>query len=514
MNLFTLLESGFPDDRESICLEVPDGANRTWNNIVQGSARIAGWLSSLDLPPGDRVLATVEKSPEGLMLYLGVLRAGLVFVPLNPAYRDAELAYFIADARPSVVVCPERNVGWIEPMARTSLVTHLVTLNEDGTGSLMDAVAELPGDFATVDVPDDALASLLYTSGTTGRSKGAMISHGNLVANVTTLNRYWGWSSDDVLLHMLPIFHIHGLFVAVNGALLAGAKMLWLSRFDAREAIRLLPQATLLMGVPTFYTRLLAEPGFTREICRQIRLFISGSAPLLLETFTGFQERTGHTILERYGMSETGMLASNPYFSSDGARYGGTVGKPLPSVSLRIINDQGQPCQVGEIGTVEVNGPSICSGYWQMPEKTRDAFTLDGYIRTGDLGHFGGEVSGMPVPDDYLTLVGRGTDMFISGGFNVYPRELEGYIDEFAGVEESAVVGIPHPDFGEVGIAIVVARPSVILSTEEIHAYLKGRIANFKVPKKVVIATALPRNAMGKVQKNILRETYRDALKA
>jgi malonyl-CoA/methylmalonyl-CoA synthetase len=266
------------------------------------------------------------------------------------------------------------------------------------------------------------------------------------------------------------------------------------------------------MGVPTFYTRLLAEPEFTREACRNIRLFVSGSAPLLIETFTAFQERTGHTILERYGMSETGMIASNPYFPRDGERYGGTVGRPLPTVSLRIINDQGQPCQTGEIGTVEVCGPSICSGYWQMPEKTRDTFTPDGYFRTGDLGHFGGEVSGVPTPDGYLTLIGRGTDMFISGGFNVYPREIEGYIDELVGVEESAVVGVPHPDFGEVGIAIVVARPGATLFAEEIQAYLKGRIANFKVPKKVMITTALPRNAMGKVQKNILRETYRDAL--
>jgi malonyl-CoA/methylmalonyl-CoA synthetase len=434
-------------------------------------------------------------------------------VPLNPGYRDAELAYFLTDARPSVVVCPDRNVAWMEPMARAASVAHLVTLNEDSTGSLMDAVAGLTGDFATVDLPDDALASLLYTSGTTGRSKGAMISHGNLAAHATTLHRYWGWSSHDVLLHMLPIFHIHGLFVAVNGALLAGAKMLWLPRFDAREAIRLLPRATLLMGVPTFYTRLLAEPALTRDACRQIRLFVSGSAPLLRETFTAFQERTGHTILERYGMSETGMLASNPYFPSDGVRCGGTVGRPLPGVSLRVMNDQGERCQTGEIGTVEVKGAGVCSGYWQMPEKTRDAFTSDGYFRTGDLGHFGGAVGGMPVPDDYLTLAGRGSDMFISGGFNVYPREIEGYIDELDGVEESAVVGVPHPDFGEVGIALVVARPGETLSGEEIQAHLKGRIASFKVPKRVVITTALPRNAMGKVQKNILRETYRDTLK-
>jgi malonyl-CoA/methylmalonyl-CoA synthetase len=312
---------------------------------------------------------------------------------------------------------------------------------------------------------------------------------------------------------MLPIFHIHGLFVAVNGALLAGAKMLWLPRYDAREAIRLLPHATLLMGVPTFYTRLLAEPGLTRDACRQIRLFVSGSAPLLLETFTDFQERTGHTILERYGMSETGMLASNPYFSSDGLRYGGTVGRPLPGVLLRTMNDQGKLCETGEIGTVEVRGAGICSGYWQMPEKTRDTFTSDGYFRTGDLGHFGGTVGGMLVPEDYLTLVGRGSDMFISGGFNVYPREIEGYIDELDGVEESAVVGVPHPDFGEVGIALVVVRPGGTLSGEEIQAHLKGRIANYKVPKRVVIITSLPRNAMGKVQKNLLRETYRDALK-
>lgn len=511
MNLYSLLESGFPQDRQRICLEIPDGRSRSWSEIERGSGRLANWLASLSIPAGSRIAVPIEKSPEGLMLYLATLRAGLAFLPLNTAYRDVELEYFFGNATPAVVVCPDKNLDWITPIAAKTRVAHLMTLNEDGTGSLIDAAAPCPETFDTVDVSDDALASILYTSGTTGRSKGAMLTHGNLGSNAQVLRDYWGWTGDDVLLHMLPIFHVHGLFVAANGALLAGARMIWLSRFDAKAAIRHLPDCTVMMGVPTFYVRLLAEADFTRDACRKMRLFVSGSAPLLLETFTAFQLRTGHTILERYGMSETGMLVSNPYRARDGQRLGGTVGKPLPGVSLRITDEDGQPCRPGEIGMIEVRGPGVFKGYWQMPEKTKEEFADGGWFRTGDLGRFGGEAAGVRVPDDYVSIVGRGKDLIISGGFNVYPKEVEGVIDDIDGVEESAVVGVPHPDFGEVGVAVVVAKPGVTLDAAEIQAFLKTRIANFKVPKKIVIVQALPRNTMGKVQKNLLREEYREA---
>ena len=395
MNLFTLLESGFPADRSTACLEVPGGRDRTWAEIEEGSARIANWLASLGIPHGSRIAAPVEKSPEGLMLYLATLRAGFIFLPLNTAYRDAELAYFFGNATPAVVVCPGKNRDWIEPIAKKTDVAHCVTLNEDGTGTLMDAAASQRDTFATVEMSDDAPASILYTSGTTGRSKGAVLSHGNLGSNALTLREHWGWHGGDVLLHILPIFHIHGLFVAVNGALLAGAKMIWLPKFDAKAAVRDLPRCTVMMGVPTFYVRLLAEADFTRETCRNVRLFVCGSAPLLPETFTAFQERTGHTILERYGMSETGMLVSNPYHARDGNRFGGAVGKPLPGVSLRITGEDGQPCKPGEIGMIEVRGPGIFQGYWEMPEKTKEEFTADGWFHTGDMGRFGGEADGV-----------------------------------------------------------------------------------------------------------------------
>ena len=442
------------------------------------------------------------------MLYLAAIRAGMAYLPLNTAYRDAELDYFFGNATPAVVVCSTKNREWIESIAAKNGVSHVVTLDEDGTGSLMDLASTQSPSFATVELEDDALASILYTSGTTGRSKGAMLTHGNLGSNARVLREHWGWRGDDVLLHMLPIFHIHGLYVAVNGALLSGVKMVWLTKFDAKAAIQLLPQCTMMMGVPTFYVRLLTEQGFTRDVCRNIRLFVCGSAPLLLETFTEFQQRTGHTILERYGMSETGMLVSNPYHEKDGQRYGGTVGKPLPGVQLRIMGEDGQLCKPGEIGMIEVKGPGVFKGYWEMPEKTKEEFTSDGWFRTGDMGRYGGEAAGLQVPDDYVSIVGRGKDLIISGGFNVYPKEIEGFIDEITGVEESAVVGVPHPDFGEVGVAVVVAKPGAVLDPAQIQAFLKTKIANFKVPKKVIIVPELPRNTMGKVQKNLLRDQY------
>jgi malonyl-CoA/methylmalonyl-CoA synthetase len=453
----------------------------------------------------------VEKSTECLMLYLSTLRAGYVYLPLNTAYQRGELEYFLKDAEPSVVVCtPERHEE-LRRLAQAAGAPHVRTLGEQRDGTLLPDAAPFADEFATVQRAAGDLAAILYTSGTTGRSKGAMLSHGNLASNAVTLDEYWGFKAErdagrrDVLLHTLPLFHVHGLFVASHAALLAGAKTILLPKFDLAAALKHLPRSTVFMGVPTYYTRLLAEPKFGRQHCASMRLFISGSAPLLAETHKQFEDRTGHVILERYGMSETVMLVSNPYFAERGPRIAGTVGEPLPGVGVRILRDDGTPCGAAEIGNVQVRGPNVFSGYWRMPEKTREEFTDDGWFRTGDVGHFGG--SG--IPDHYLTLVGRSKDLIISGGYNVYPKEIEGYIDEMPGVVESAVIGLPHPDFGEAVAAVVVSRRPASFDTAGVLAALKERIANYKVPKRVFVVEDLPRNAMGKVQKNVLRDRYK-----
>jgi len=398
-------------------------------------------------------------------------------------------------------VCASRNLPWVRELADAAGVAHVYTLDADRTGTLLEQAARQGDRHAPARRRADDLAAILYTSGTTGRSKGAMLTHGNLLSNALTLKDYWDWQPGDVLIHALPIFHVHGLFVASHGALLNGSKMLWLSKFEPRAVIERLPRATVFMGVPTLYVRLLAEPGLTREACARMRLFISGSAPLLIETFREWQARTGHTILERYGMSETVMLTSNPCRAADGERIGGTVGKPLPGVGVRVVDDAGQPCPVGEIGHVQVRGPNVFKGYWRMPEKTAEEFTADGWFRTGDVGRFDER--------GYLTIVGRSKDLIISGGYNVYPAEIEGHLNEMPGVAESAVVGVPHADFGEGVIAIVVPRPGAQLDEAEMIARLKQQIANYKVPKRIFFEPELPRNAMGKVQKNLLREQHR-----
>jgi malonyl-CoA/methylmalonyl-CoA synthetase len=345
------------------------------------------------------------------------------------------------------------------------------------------------------------LAAILYTSGTTGRSKGAMLTHGNLLSNAGVLKDYWGWTEGDVLIHALPIFHVHGLFVALHGALLNGSKMIWFSRFDPKRVVEKLPEATVFMGVPTLYVRLLAEPGLTRKAVRGMRLFIAGSAPLLIETFEEWRERTGHTILERYGMSETIMLTSNPYNPAQGERRGGTVGFALPGVRLRVRDDAGRDCTTDEIGNIQVSGPNVFAGYWRMPDKTKEEFTADGFFKTGDVGKIDGR--------GYVTIVGRSKDLIISGGYNVYPAEIEGYINELPGVAESAVVGVPHPDFGEVGVAIVIAKAGGVLEPDAIVAELKSKLANFKIPKRCFVVPELPRNTMGKVQKALLRKQHK-----
>lgn len=504
VNLFTALRAGFPADLDSVAVDADGGLLYSWRDLERATAMVANLLQSLALPEGARIAVQVEKSVEALVLYLATLRAGFVYLPLNTAYQKAEMAYFIGNAEPAVVVCSGPNFGWISQLAFPAGTQYVFTLNDDRTGSLLDRAAHHADVHTVVPRHADDLAAIIYTSGTTGRSKGAMLSHGNLLSNALVLKDYWGWRNTeeggDVLIHALPIFHVHGLFVAVHGALLNGSKMIWMARFDPQCVLDKLPEATVFMGVPTLYVRLLAEPGLTREVARSMRLFISGSAPLLIDTFKTFQNRVGHTILERYGMSETVMLTSNPYSASEGERRGGTVGFPLPGVGLRVRTDQGQAVPAGEVGGIEVTGSSVFNGYWRMPEKTAEEFTSDGFFKTGDVGRVDAE--------GYVTIVGRSKDLIISGGYNVYPAEVEGFINDLPGVMESAVVGIPHPDLGEVGVAVVVLKPGITLESGHILTTLKATLARFKVPKTCHVVAALPRNAMGKVQKNVLREQY------
>jgi malonyl-CoA/methylmalonyl-CoA synthetase len=505
VNLYALLESGFPKNREDCALETQEGLYYSWRDLDRATAMMANLLKSLNLPQGSRVAVQVEKSPEALFLYLATLRAGYVYLPLNTAYQESEIEYFLENAEPAVVVCSSKNFSWISKIAFKSGTLNVFTLDENRIGSLLDRAAQCSDQFKTVKKANDDLAAILYTSGTTGRSKGAMLTHGNLGSNAQVLKEFWGWKKGDILLHALPIFHVHGLFVAAHGALLNGSKMIWLPRLDTAQLIKHLPRSTIMMGVPTFYVRLLLDPNFNQSVCKNMRLFVSGSAPLLTETFNTFQKVSGHTILERYGMSETVMLVSNPY---QGSRVGGSVGVPLPGVEVRVVNESGSPCGVNKIGAIEVRGPNIFKGYWRMPEKTAEEFTNDGWFKTGDVGRWGGETSAGKVPDHYLCIVGRNKDLIISGGYNVYPKEIESFIDDMDGVEESAVIGIPHKDFGEAVMAIVVPKPGAKLNSQSMIDALKSKIANFKVPKRIEIVEGLPRNAMGKVQKNVLRQRY------
>ncbi len=507
-NLFAALRAAFPADLEALAVETDDDLLYSWQDLERATAMVANMLNSLGLPTDSRIAAQVDKSVEAMILYLATLRAGFVYLPLNTAYKSAEIEYFIGDAEPAVVVCTGANFGWVSKIAFMAGTQYVFTLNDNRTGSLLDRAAQHSDWHAVAARQGDDLAAIVYTSGTTGRSKGAMLSHRNLLDNARVLKDFWGWRSardgGDVLIHALPIFHVHGLFVAIHGALLNGSKMIWLGRFDPKVVIDKLPEATVFMGVPTLYVRLLTEPGLTRASTSHMRLFISGSAPLLLETFKDWQTRTGHTILERYGMSETVMLTSNPCAGPPEQRRGGTVGVLLPGVQLRIVDDHGQRVPVGEIGNIEVKGPSVFKGYWRMPTKTAEEFTSDGFFRTGDVGKL--DQLG------YVTIVGRSKDLIISGGYNVYPAEIEACINELPGVAESAVVGVPHADFGEAGVALVVVRPGWSVDPSAIIASLKSMLANFKVPKRCFVIDALPRNAMGKVQKNMLRSKYADAI--
>jgi malonyl-CoA/methylmalonyl-CoA synthetase len=508
-NLFCALRSGFPADLDSIAFETDGGLCYSWRDVERATAMMANLLQDLQLEPGARIAVQVEKSVEAAMLYLATLRAGYVFLPLNTAYQSAEIEYFVGNAEPAVVVCSSKDFGWVSPIAFKAGAKAVYTLDDDRTGSLLERAAHCSDAHEPAVKSADDLAAILYTSGTTGRSKGAMLTHDNLLSNAVVLKDYWGWRSQkeggDVLVHALPIFHVHGLFVALHGALINGSKMIWLHKFDPKLAIAKLAEATVFMGVPTLYVRMLAEASLTRQACSRMRLFISGSAPLLIETFRDWQQRTGHTILERYGMSETAMLTSNPYradarFAGQSERRGGTVGFPLPGVGVRV-RGEGVDLPAGQIGGIEVRGPNVFKGYWRMPEKTREEFTADGWFKTGDVGQFDER--------GYITIVGRSKDLIISGGYNVYPAEIEGYINDLPGVAESALVGVAHPDFGEVGVAVLTLKPGAGLTGEAVIAALKSRLANFKIPKRCFVVDQLPRNTMGKVQKNLLREQYK-----
>jgi malonyl-CoA/methylmalonyl-CoA synthetase len=507
-NIYANLRVQFPADLNAIAVETDNGLHYSWSDIERGSAMMANLLQGLKIPAGSRVAVQVEKSVEAMMLYLATLRAGLVFLPLNTAYQSAEMAYFITNAEPAVVVCSSKNFGWVSKIAFTCGAQSVFTLDDDRSGSLLDRAVHCSDIHSCSRNESGDLAAILYTSGTTGRSKGAMLSHGNMLSNAAMLKSYWGWKTGDVLIHALPIFHVHGLFVAIHAALINGSSMIWLNKFDPKSVIAAMPRATVFMGVPTLYTRMLLESSLSQEAAKNMRLFIAGSAPLLKETHEEWEQRTGHKILERYGMSETVMLTSNPYssdarYKNQSERRAGTVGFPLPGVSLRITGDDGSILPAGEIGGIQVKGANVFAGYWRMPEKTAEEFTSDGFFKTGDVGK----------QDErgYVHIVGRSKDLIISGGYNVYPAEIEGYINELPGVAESALIGVPHPDFGEVGIAVVIPKPGAALKPEAILAALKSKLANFKIPKRCELVGELPRNTMGKVQKNLLREQYNTA---
>ena len=497
-HLFDAIRRSIPS-ADAVFIETGDGRLWTYGDMVQWSGRIASAIDTLGIRPGDRVAVQVEKSAEALMLYLACIRCGAVYLPLNTAYTLTELDYFIGDAEPRLVVVAPKAAEGIKSIA-TNYGALVETLDEQGGGSLIDLAKDEQADFVDASRGPDDLAAILYTSGTTGRSKGAMLTHDNLLSNALSLRDYWRFSPDDRLIHALPIFHTHGLFVATNVILTSGASMFLLPKFDPAEILALMPRATTMMGVPTFYVRLLHNEGLNRDAVAGMRLFISGSAPLLADTHRAFQERTGQAILERYGMTETNMNTSNPY---DGQRIAGTVGFPLPGVTVRVASPEtGDVLACDETGMIEVQGPNVFKGYWRMPEKTKSEFRDDGFFITGDLGRIDQK--------GYVHIVGRGKDLVISGGYNIYPKEVESEIDLLPGVVESAVIGVAHPDFGEGVTAIVVRKPGADIDERAIFDALRDRLARYKQPKQIIFVDDLPRNTMGKVQKNILREQYGD----
>jgi malonyl-CoA/methylmalonyl-CoA synthetase len=495
-NLFAAFRARFPQNQDAPFIILRD-RGYSYAEMDRTTARFAGLLATLNVKTGDRVMVQVEKSPEAVFLYLACLRAGAVFLPLNTAYRSDELEYFLTDAEPTVVVCDPAAVA-LMGLCRARNVPHVLTLDAAGQGSFVDRAADLPDTFATVDVQSADLGAILYSSGTTGRPKGVMLSHGALAANAATLHRLWNFHPGDLLLHALPIFHVHGLFVALHTTLWNGTGMIFHAKYAVDDVLADLPRATVFMGVPTYYVRLAAHPGLTPEVCANVRLFLCGSAPLLEETFHSFATRSGRQIVERYGMTEAGMITSAHL---DKPRRPGTVGWPLPDVTLRVADENNREMAAGETGEIQIKSPALFSGYWRKPDKTAEDFTADHYFKTGDLAQI--------EPDGMVAIVGRAKDMMISGGYNVYPKEIETVIDGLPGVAESAVVGMPHPDFGEAGLAIITLQPGATLDLAVVRTALKQALANYKIPKLILFAVALPRNAMGKVQKNLLRTEYR-----
>jgi len=483
-------------------LILPDEREITYADFLAMAARFAHAIRSAGVGIGDRVAVQVKKSPQALAVYAACVQAGAVFLPLNTAYTANEVEYFVTDAGASLLLCDSSAEDALRDVAGKA-GAELMTLNGEGSGSFADAASGKPDQFEVVERGRNDLAAFLYTSGTTGRSKGAMLSHDNLLSNAQSLVEYWRFTSNDTLLHALPIFHTHGLFVASNVLLLAGGSMIFLPGPDMDQMFSFMPRATTLMGVPTFYTRLLADERLTQDAVSHMRLFISGSAPLLAETHVEFEARTGQRILERYGMTETNMNTSNPY---DGERRAGTVGFPLPGTEVRVCDPEtGAQMPQGETGVLEVKGRNVFKGYWGMPEKTAEEFRDDGFFITGDLG--------LIDKDGYVTIVGRAKDLIISGGYNIYPKEIELILDELPGVNETAVIGVPHPDFGEGVVAVAVAKPGATLNEAEMLEAVRDQIARYKQPKRIFIIDELPRNTMGKVQKNVLRELYKDLFK-
>jgi malonyl-CoA/methylmalonyl-CoA synthetase len=485
--------------KDTVFLQLAGGGSMTYAAFLDKAAQFAGVLTDLGLTAGDRAAVQIEKSAQALAIYAACAQTGIVFLPLNTAYTADEVSYFVKDSGAKILICDPEKSSSLQTIAEDCNAA-LETMGKDGSGSFEDKAGTMPTTFATVERSSIDLAAFLYTSGTTGRSKGAMLTQDNLLSNAQTLTNAWQFTEQDVLLHALPIFHTHGLFVATNITLLAGGQLIFQPSFKLDDVLSELPNATALMGVPTFYTRLLSDARFTKNLTAHMRLFVSGSAPLLAETHVQFEERTGHRILERYGMTETNMNTSNPYI---GERRAGTVGFPLPGVEVKITDSNtGETLPHGEIGEIEVRGPNVFKGYWQMPEKTAEELRTNGFFITGDLGQID--------EDGYLSIVGRNKDLIISGGYNIYPKEIELLLDEEDGVLESAVIGVPHPDFGETVVGILVATDDTAPNLDAIHDSIKTSLARFKHPKRLIVMEELPRNTMGKVQKNVLRETFKD----
>lgn len=498
-NLFDHFYHSFSKNPSKPALILDTGKEYNFTLLNHISSKFASFFCELGVKPGDRISIQIDKSPESLCLYLACLKAGLTYHPLNPDYTENELSFFIENAKPTVIVCIEKKFNLFKKLAQINEIDHVFTLEKDGSGTLVDESDHCVHEFKTIETSSNHIAALLYSSGTTGRPKGIMLSHKNLISNTKTLSEYWEFTNEDVLLHALPIFHVHGLFVAIGCALYSGATMCWLEKFNVEKIIANLPSCSVLMGVPTYYTRLLASSEFSEKTCANMRVFISGSAPLLEETFHDFKQLTGHEILERYGMTETNMNTSNPI---SGQRKPGTVGPPLPGVEVRVVDDNENDLSINEIGNLFVRGPNVFEGYWKMPEKTEEDFTRDGYFKTGDKAKID--------DDGYVSIVGRSKDMIISGGLNVYPKEVELILDDIEGIYESAVIGVPHQDLGEAVVAVVVKNEtSAEITAQILIEKAKKELAGYKVPKQIIFVDALPRNTMSKVQKNVLRDTHK-----